>query len=763
MKRRRFVLAGLGAVGVVGAFGIGWSLLPPRSRLRGQSLDPSAAGPALNGWVRIGADDTVTVILAKSEMGQGIHTSLAQILADELDADWSQVRLESAGVDGIYNNVASIVDLLPFHPESDGVIKRVSEHYTRKLMPIAGFQVTGGSSSIKDLWLPMRTAGASARAMLVSAAAAAWGVPESEISVASGRISHPSGRSSGFGALAEAAAALPLVEEPVLKSPAQFTLIGQPVPRTDRRAKQSGTATFGIDVVLPGMRYASVAMNPSLGGGVASFDIGPLREMAPSLTAFVVDGFNGGTGGVAFVADAPWHALRATREATIEWTPGPLAGASSDDLIASLRTAVAEKSGSAYFKRGDVADALAESARRIVATYSAPYLAHLALEPVNCTVLVEKDKATVWASTQAPNIARLAVAKVLDLPTEAVDIRVQLIGGGFGRRLDVDFIAQAAAVAKESPGVPVQTFWSREEDTRHDFYRPACVATLEAGLDADGALTAWKHLSASQSINQQGLRRYLGVPTVGPDKVMIEGAFDQSYEWPAARIAHVKVKSPFPVGWWRSVGHSHQAFFKESFLDEVAHAAGTDPIALRLSLLKEHPRQAAVLLRAAELAGWGTPMAAPNGVRVARGVALHQSYGSTVAEIAEVEIDIANAIRVRRVIAVVDCGYVVNPGFVRQQIEGGVIFGLSAAFGNAVTMVDGKVVQSNFHDVPVMRMSATPKIDVEIIRSDAPPEGVGETAVPPIAPAVANAIFAATGVRLRDLPLRLPTPTPGAR
>jgi isoquinoline 1-oxidoreductase beta subunit len=245
--------------------------------------------------------------------------------------------------------------------------------------------------------------------------------------------------------------------------------------------------------------------------------------------------------------------------------------------------------------------------------------------------------------------------------------------------------------------------------------------------------------------------------------VMIEGAFDQSYEWPAARIAHVKMKSPFPVGWWRSVGHSHQAFFKESFLDEVAHAAGSDPIALRLSLLKEHPRQAAVLIRAAELAGWGTPLSAPAGVRVARGVALHQSYGSTVAEIAEVEINDANTIRVRRVVAVVDCGYVVNPGFVRQQMEGGVIFGLSAAFGNAVTMVDGKIVQSNFHDVPVMRMSAAPKIDVEIIRSDEPPEGVGETAVPPIAPAVANAIFAATGVRLRELPLRLPTPTSSAR
>jgi isoquinoline 1-oxidoreductase beta subunit len=753
MKRRRFVLAGLGAVGAAGAFGIGWSLLPPRSRLRGAAIPTTAAGPALNGWVRIGTDDTVTVIVAKSEMGQGIHTSLAQILADELDADWSQVRLESAGVDGIYNNVASIVDLLPFHPESEGFIKRTSVWYTKKLMPIAGFQVTGGSSSIKDLWMPMRTAGASARAMLVAAAASAWNVPVEEVRVANGRISHASGRESGFGAFAEAAAALPLVAEPTLKTHAQFTLIGQAIARTDRKAKQTGTATFGIDV--PARYFATVVMNPSLGGGVASFNPGPTVDRSSFEADFVVDGFNGGTAGVAFVRENTWDALRAARAANIEWTPGPLAGVSSDDVISALRTAVAEKSGSAYFKRGDVAEALETAATRVTAEYSAPYLAHMALEPINCTVLVESGKATVWASTQAPNIAQLAVAKVLDLPTEAVAIHVQSIGGGFGRRLDVDFIAQAAAIGKRVGGMPVKVTWSREEDTRHDFYRPACVARIEAGLDANGALTAWKHLSASQSINQQGLKRYLGVPTVGPDKVMIEGAFDQSYEWPTARIAHVKVKSPLPVGWWRSVGHSHQAFFKESFLDEVAHAAGVDPVAFRLSLLKRHPRQAAVLIRAAELAGWGKSITAPSGVRVGRGVALHQSYGATVAQVAEVEVSAANAIRVRRVVAVVDAGFVVNPGFVKQQLEGGIIFGLSAAFGSVVTIVDGKVVQSNFHDVPVLRMSAAPTIEVEIIRSEHPPEGVGETGVPPIAPAVANAIFTATGQRLRALPLKL--------
>lgn len=755
MKRRSFILR---AVAAAGALGIGWSLLPPRGRMGDGSQIPEGPGEtALNGWVKIGTDNTVTVIMSKSEMGQGIHTTLAMLLADELDADWSQVRVEMAPVgDPIYNNIATVVDGLPFHPDDDGLIQRTTAWLTAKTMREVGVMMTGGSSSVKDLWLPMRQAGASTRALLVSAAAAAWKVPESEIAVARGVLSHTSGRRATFGELIAAASRMELRDDAPLKSAAQFTLIGTPMRRIESAAKQRGSATFGIDVVIPGMQYASVVMCPVLGGTVASIDAATAKLLPGVKQVVSIDGYNGGTGGVAVIADTPWHAMKAAKAVKVIWTNGAMAGVSSATLMEKLATTLDTDDGHAYLERGNVDVALAAAAQQVKAEYRAPFLAHAAMEPINCTVQFANGKATVWASTQVPGLARRAVAKVLGIASEQITMHVQLLGGGFGRRLDVDFIAQAAAIAKAASGAPVQTIWSREEDIRHDFYRPACVSRFSAGLDAGGKLLAWRNVSASQSVISATVGRYFGLPAAPIDKTTSEGSFDQPYEYPAVRIGHASVDLPVPTGFWRAVGHSHQAFFTESFMDEVAVAAKADPVAFRLALLANHPRHARVLTRVAELASWQSPMAAvAEGTLRGRGVALHESFGSVVAQVAEVTIAADNTLRVDRVICVIDCGFPVNPNMIQQQVESGVVFGLSAALYGEITIVDGRVTQGNFNDYRPLRMSECPAIVVDIIPSAEHPEGVGEPPLPPVAPAVANAIFAATGTRLRSLPLRL--------
>jgi isoquinoline 1-oxidoreductase beta subunit len=436
-----------------------------------------------------------------------------------------------------------------------------------------------------------------------------------------------------------------------------------------------------------------------------------------------------------------------------------MAGVSSAQIMTHLATTLDTQTGHAYHTDGDVDAALAAAAKTVTAEYHAPYLAHAAMEPISCTVLLKDGRATVWASTQVPGVARHAAAKALGISADDVDVKVQFLGGGFGRRLDVDFIGQAAAIAKVSPGVPVQTLWSREEDIRHDFYRPATVSRFMASLDAKGALTGLRNTSAGQALVGNVLDRYFGLPGLPIDKTTSEGAFDQPYEYPASRIAHQTVALPVPVGFWRAVGHSHQAFFTESFLDEVAHAAGKDPVAFRLALLSNHPRHARVLSRVASLSAWNTPLpAAPAGTRIGRGVALHESFGSVVAHVAEVSVNADNTFRVTRITGVIDCGTPVNPNLIRQQMEGGIIFGMSAALHGEITIENGQVKQANFNDYPVVRMQESPVITVDIMPSAEHPQGVGEPPLPPVAPAIANALFAATGQRIRTLPLRLTPP-----
>jgi isoquinoline 1-oxidoreductase subunit beta len=748
----------LGTLGVTGALVVGWGLLPPRQRLTGSAPLPTAAGEAaFNGWVKIASDGSVLVQCPKSEMGQGVHTGLAMLLADELDADWARVRTQHPPLDAIYNNLASVVDGLPFHPESDGSIKRVVQWMTAKSMREFGLQMTGGSSSIKDLWLPMREAGASARAMLVAAAAQQWSVKAEGCQVVAGRITHPSGKSAGFGELAAAASKLPLPGSVKLKEPAQFKLIGKPLPRLEARAKGEGKAGFGIDVLLPGMLYAAVKMCPTLGGGVKSVDSAAALKLPGVKQVLTLAGHHGGTAGVAAVADTPWHAMKALQAVAVVWDEAvPAASVNSAEAIQRMQQALDTETGFAFFSRGDAEAALKGAARVIQADYTAPWLAHAALEPINCTVLFKDGKGTVWAPTQVPGLARMAAAKVLGLDSGAVEVNVTLLGGGFGRRLDVDFVGQAAEVAKALPGTPVQTFWSRAEDTQHDFYRPACASRFKAGFDAQGQLIGITNVSVGQILVPNVITRLFGVPGMGPDKTASEGAYDQPYEWPAARIAHEALELPVPVGFWRAVGHSHQAFFKESFVDEMALAVKADPVAFRLALLKGRPRHAAVLKLAADKAGWSQPLAPlADGTKRARGVALHQSFGSVVAQVAEVSVAADRTIRVHRVVCAVDCGTPVNPNLIAQQMESGIVFGLGAALYGDITIDKGRVVQSNFHDYPSLRLDACPQIEVHIVPSTAHPEGIGEPGTPPIAPAVANALAALTGQRLRALPLKL--------
>jgi len=755
MVKRRSLF--FGAAGAVGALVIGWGAMAPRQRLTTDK--PLAVGKdqaALNGWLKIAADNTVTVVMCKSEMGQGTHTGLAMVLAEELDADWDRLVIEQSPIDKIYGNVASVVDGLPFHPDDHGTLKGVASWLTAKTMREVGIMITGGSSSIKDLWLPIRGAGASARMMVIAAAAAQWKVPAAECTTAAGKVLHPSGKSATYGELAALAAQQPMPTQSALKEPANFKLIGQPMRRIEAASKLDGRAQFAIDVQPPGLLYASVVMCPTLGGSVTSFDSTAAAALPGVKKVFAVGAFNGGTEGVAAIADTPWHAMRAVQAVTVVWNPGVASTLNIDDIYKQLTQTLDKESGFGYFSRGDVGAALKAASKTITADYRAPYLAHATMEPMNCTVQVKDGRALVWAGTQVPGVARSAVAKLLGLEAEQVDIQVPMLGGGFGRRLEVDFIVQAAAIAKEAGGAPVQTLWSREQDMTHDFYRPACVARFTAGFDAAGKLTAWKNTSAGQAIVPQVLKRTFGLPAGGPDKTTSEGAFDQPYEWPTARVAHEAVDLPVPVGFWRSVGHSHQAFFKESFVDEVAAASGQDPLAFRASLLTQHPRHLKVLQRAAELSGWGQPLAAgADGNQRARGVALHQSFGSIVAQVAEVSVGADKTIRVHRVVCVIDCGTAVNPNLIAQQMQSGVVFGLSAALYGDITLKAGQVQQSNYHDQPVLRFNECPVIETDIIQSTAHPEGVGEPGVPPIAPAVANALFALTGQRLRSLPLKL--------
>ncbi len=750
-SRRRFVFGGVAAVG---ALVVGWGVMPARQRLHGARPLPLTGGAlALNGWVGVAPDGTVTVAMPRSEMGQGVHTALPMLVAEEMDVPLSAVRLVQAPLDKIFGNVAMLKDGLPFHPDDEGRLKAVAQWTVGKVARELGLVITGGSSSVKDAWGPMREAGATARAMLVAAAADQWKGRAADCRTEDGFVVHADGRRLAYGALA-AAAATARPGEVRLKTVKEFRLIGRPQPRRDTPAKVNGRAVFGIDVRPEGLLYAAVRMAPALGGALAGVDANAVLTMPGVLR--VVDfsaalGPHSGAGaGVAVVAKTWWQAKTAAQALPVRWTDGPHAGLSSAGVYAQFAALLDKESGYAYHQSGDmdaVEGQVAGIARTVSAEYRAPYLAHAAMEPVNCTAQIKDGKVYVWAPTQSPGFAVRAAAQAGGVEEADVVLQVTMLGGGFGRRLDVDMVAQCVAVARQCGGAPVQMIWSREDDTTHDVYRPAALARFVATLDAAGNVLGYDNKSASGSVSQQFFKRNLGLPAGGPDKTTAEGEFDMQYEFANQRIRHVIVDSPVPLGYWRSVGHSHNAFFKESFIDELAHAAGKDGVEFRRGLLKRHPRHLAVLDAAVARAG-----AAPEGR--AHGVALHQSFGTIVAQVAEVSVE-GTEIRVHRVVCAIDCGIAVNPNIIAQQAESGVVFGLSAALYGAVTIKDGKVEQTNFHDYPVARMNQAPEVETIIMASAEHPEGMGEPATPPIAPAVANAVFKLTGKRLRSLPLTL--------
>jgi isoquinoline 1-oxidoreductase subunit beta len=682
---------------------------------------------APNAWIRIDDEGTVTVMVDRAEMGQGVSTALPMLVAEELDADWSRVRFEAAPANEAYYN------------------------------PLLKAQITGGSTSIPAAWTPLRRAGAAARAMLLSAAALEWGVEVTACRTEAGAVVHePSGRRAGYGVLVPRAATLAVPDQVSLKPRTAYRLIGTPVPRLDIPDKVTGRARFGADAGPVGVLVAVVARCPVFGGKVVRYD-GARALAVPGVKQVVpIDS------GVAVVAEHTWAALEGRKALEVTWNEGPDAMIDDAAVRAELQ-ALTGQAGASARHLGDSGGV--NPPTRIEAVYEVPYLAHATMEPMNCTADVSADGVTLWVPTQfqagpsyfAGGGARGVAASVAGVGTDRVTVHTTMLGGGFGRRSELDMVREAVAVSK-AVGAPVRLQWTREDDTRHDQYRPAARHVMTGGLAADGTPVLWQHHIACQSIIRKFMPGFLprwatriaGPLKGGVDPNAIEGAVDLPYAIPNQDVRYSEATLPIPVGFWRSVGHSHTAFAVESFIDEMAQAGGKDPVEFRRWLLREAPRHLAVLDLAAERAGWGTEP--PKGRF--RGVAVHESFGSFVAQVAEVSVE-QETIRVHRVTCAIDCGVVVNPDIVKAQMEGGIAYGLSAALFGGVTIDKGRVRQGNFNDYRVLRIDEMPVIDVHLVPSDQPPGGAGEPATPPIAPAVANAVFAATATRLRSLPLRL--------
>jgi isoquinoline 1-oxidoreductase beta subunit len=694
VDRRSFLKVGLGgAAGLTLGFA-----LPEISRVSAQTAG-SRVFP-LTGYVHIGADDSVTLVLAKSEMGQGPTTSVSQILAEELECDWKKVRTEFA----------------PVNPKLYGAL-----------------QGTFGSMSIRTGWDPMRKAGATAREMLVQAAAQQWGVDKSQCRAEnSAVINTANNQRVSFGSLAEAAAKLPPPSSVTLKSASQYRYIGKSLKRLDTPLKVNGTATFGIDAKVPGMQYAMLARCPVFGGKVASFDATKAKAV-PGVKQVVQI-----SNGVAVIADNTWNAMEGRRALQVQFDEGALANLDSAGIRKMMADGTANP-GAIARKVGDAPAALSSASQKLQAVYEAPYLSHAPMEPMNCTAHVRADGCEVWAATQIQTAAHQAAMQITGLPAEKVQIHTLFLGGGFGRRGGADFIAEAVEISKAAGG-PVKLTWSREDDMTHDLYRPASYTKFTGAVDAEGWPVAWHTRVACPSF--QGIQN-------GVDRAAVEGIADLAYAIPNIQVEYTKVDPGIPTTYWRSVGFSQNTFFTESFLDELAAAGGKDPLEVRRRLLAKNPRMLAVAELAAEKAGWGKPLPAGR----ARGIAVVNNIGSFNAQVAEVSVD-KGKLRVHRVVCAVDCGQVINPAIVEQQIQSGIVYGLSAALKGGITIKNGRVEQQNFHQYEVLRIDEMPVVEVHIVPSTNPPGGIGEASTPTTAPAVANAIFALTKKRIRKLPIR---------
>jgi isoquinoline 1-oxidoreductase subunit beta len=668
--------------------------------------------PEINVWVAIDPDETVTLRVAKSEMGQGIQTALPMLIAEELGCDWSKIKIKYASAN------RNATEGNPYHSMG-----------------------TGGSNSVRRSREFLQQAGASARARLTAAAASAWGIPAADCSVSNGVVSHAgSGRSATFGSLAAAAANITLPFEPAIKTPEQFTLVGKPMARLDTGVKITGQAQYGIDVRLPDMVYAAVTMCPVFGGTLKSFDEAAVKSRRGVIAVVPVEN------GVAVVADRYWRAKQAVAALPVEWDLGAAAGSGSQQFAAEYRAALDGPVANAVNRQGG--GGMAGAARTLEAVYEVPYLAHATMEPLNATVHWQPDRIDVWMGTQSPDGALKLAAQVGGVDSKNVHIHNCYLGGGFGRRSLNDELRQAVQVAK-TVARPVKLVWTREDDIRHDRYRPQAALRFKAGLGTDGMPVALDLRTAVGSISRS---TGMGKAENGIEPSAVEGLSNIPYASPALKVDCVLKNTHVPVMWWRSVGSSQNAFAVESFIDELAHAAGQDPYKYRRALLAGKDDFIRVLDALAEKSGWGTPLPQGKG----RGIAIHESFGTIVGEVVEAAVSKSGEVRIERVIAAVDCGHVVNPATVAMQIESAVLYGLTAALFGQITIDKGRVVEGNFDTYQIARMADTPVIETHLVLSGGSKwGGIGEPGTPPIAPAIANALFAATGRRIRSLPLRV--------
>jgi isoquinoline 1-oxidoreductase beta subunit len=672
----------------------------------------SATGPGrtatLNAWLEIGTDDSITVRVDRSEMGQGVYTALPMLLAEELEIDLARIRVVAAPVGDAYVN------------------------------PANGGQVTGTSNSIQDAWEKLRTAGAQARSMLIAAAAERWRVDPAECRADRGRVTNARGLSLRYGELADAAAKMPLPKDVKLKPAADFRLIGKPQARIDTPSKVDGSAEFGLDVKLPGMLYAAIALSPTLGGSAPAVDSAAAAAL-PGVRRVLST-----SSGVVVVADHFWQALKARKALKITWDPGANARLDNAAIRASLERAAAAVPGlPAKMTRGDPARALGGADRKLTAVYELPLLAHATMEPMNCTADVRADGCDLYVGTQVQGGAQAAAADASGLKPAQINVYTTLLGGGFGRRLEVDFIP-AAVEASKALGVPVKLQWTREDDMTHDFFRPPAREEVSAGFDKNGKLIAFNLHITSPSITA---RASPSTVATDPFDSVIEYAQNFPYAVPNYGLSFSRQEIGIDVGYLRSVSHAPNCFAIECFLDEVAAAVSKDPLKLRLELLAGKPRHIAVLEAVARRSGWGHPPAGRF-----HGLAFMEGYTSHIAQVAEISVS-AGALKVHKITCVIDCGQMVNPRIVESQIESGIVYGLSAALWGDITLHAGQVRETNFHTYRVLRSNEMPELDVLLVPSEAAPGGIGEAAVPPVAPAICNAIFAATGKRLRRLPI----------
>ena len=750
MKRRTMLLSTLG---VAGALIVGWGALPARSRLG--KPDNFLAGEgiiSLNGWIQIAPDGSVGLAMNKSEMGQGIFNALTMLVAEELNTPMTSIHLHQSADDGIYGNVALFMGALPLHPiVNDGekpFIMKSAEWIVGKVARELGINATGGSTSVADSWLNLRYAAATAKASLLMAAAKQWNVPIKDLKVVNGKIIRLDGTSAGFGDFAKEAAALTPAEV-TLKDRKEWDIIGKDTLRADIPSKTNGSAIFGIDVRLPNMLYATVVLSPIMGGSVKELDV---NQSVPELLKIVaLKSYAGSANGFAVIGKTTWEAMQGSKQVKVQWAEKQDGAINTEEILKSLQDSVKKDSGFTFYKTGDIKEAESKAKKLVEANYSAPYLAHATLEPMNCTVQIKDGQVDVWVPTQIPGLVRAMTAKIANVPIDKVNVHVTLLGGGFGRRLELDFVSQAVQVAMAADGKPVQLTWSREQDMANDFYRPMQATQLKAALNDKGQVESLRIISAGDAITPRWMER-VSIPLAGPidapDKTASEGLFDFPYSFTNQHISHISTHMGVPIGYWRSVGHSQNAFFLESFIDELAHATGKDPLAFREALLTDAPRYLVVLQLAAKKANWGSPL--PSGH--ARGIALHESFGSIVAEVVEASIQSGKP-KVHKVVCAIDCGTVVNPNTVIQQMQSSVNFGLTAALYGKIDIKDGIVQQINFTNYPMLHMADSPQVETWIVPSTRAPAGVGEPGVPPIAPALSNALFVLTGKRVRQLPL----------